>query len=119
MVTIVHTDHDKFQVFGFLVIAKQHGLFYIALKLICQLSRSLPAMNNMSADDYVQGTVDNDLGVVPDDSCWLWADGTTGLYKLVMRVDPLMSSPTDVVLLADQIYNNCLGLDFVKSKLYL
>ena len=36
-----------------------------------------------------------------------------------MRVDPLLSSPTDVVLLADQIYNNCLELGFIQAKLYL
>ena len=55
-------------------------------------------MNNISANDYFHGVVENELGVVADDSCWLWADGTTGLYKLVMRIDPL-----DVVLVADQI----------------
>ena len=40
---------------------------------------SLLAMNNMSADDDFQGVVNNALGVVTDDSGWLWADGSTGL----------------------------------------
>ena len=63
--------------------------------------------------------MDNDLGIVSDNSCWLWSDGRAGPYKLVMCIDPLMSSPTDVVLLADQVYSNCLELGFTQAKLYL
>ena len=39
--------------------------------------------------------------------------------KLVMCIDSLMPSPTDVVLLADQVYSNCLELGFIQAKLYL
>ena len=73
----------------------------------------------MTADAFFQGVVDNDLGVVTDNSCWLWSDGRAGPYKLVMRIDSLMSSPTDVVLLADQVYSNCLELGLIQARLYL
>ena len=74
---------------------------------------------DMTADDFFQGVMDNELGVVSDNSCWMWSDRSAGPYKLVMCIDSLMSSPTDVVLLADQVYSNCLELGFIQAKLYL
>ena len=74
---------------------------------------------DMTADGFFQGVVDNDLGVVSENSCWMWSDGSAGPYKLVMCIDSLMSSSTDVVLLAEQVYSNCLELGFIQAKLYL